>query len=363
MRPTQRRDLAGVTDRLLAEPHRFGLFQALRLIERWHRVESRRPRSQVLARAVHFRNSLSLSFPASEIESLRVLTVRRDETASEESEAAREDADAGPALLELTPACFGLLGVAGALPHFYTELFAQRELYHKDTAARAFLDVFQQRAATLFYEAWRKHRLALQYEDDRERHFLPHVLALAGLGQDALRQRLRQGEGRLGEESVAFFSGALQQRARSAMQIQRVLTAYFGVPVHIEQFVGRWSALPEDAQTRLGHGGVLGQTALVGARVWQRDLRLRVHVGPLSRQDFDDFLPRGRRAAALRDWLMLLAGSCLEYEVHLALTPEEAPLASLGEGPGVRLGWDAWLRSRPAAQPLNDARYELQVSG
>ncbi|MCV4753787.1 type VI secretion system baseplate subunit TssG, partial [Escherichia coli] len=88
--------------------------------------------------------------------------------------------------------------------------------HHKDTAARAFLDVFQQRAVMLFYEAWRKHRLALQYEDDRKRHFLPHVLALPGLGQDALRQRLRERAGRVSDESVAFCSGARQQRARSA---------------------------------------------------------------------------------------------------------------------------------------------------
>lgn len=360
MSPAQRRDLVDVTARLLSQPHRFGLFQALRLIEHWHRSArpstDRRPRAQVLATVVHFRNSLSLAFPASEIEALRPA----------EPPADRRDVDVceGPPPVELTPACFGLLGVAGALPHFYTELFAHRELHHKDTAARAFLDVFQQRAVSLFYEAWRKHRLALQYEDDRRRHFLPHVLALGGLGQEALRQRLRTGAGALADESAAFFTGALQQRVRSAAQIERVLSAHFGVPVRLEQFVGRWNELPREAQTCLGRMGVLGETALVGARVWQRDLRVRLHLGPLGRETFDAFLPCGRHAAALRDWLALLAGPCLEYEVHLTLAPEHAPGPRLGaaEG-GVRLGWDAWLRTRPTDRPLNDARYELQAAG
>ncbi|MEW6100606.1 MAG: type VI secretion system baseplate subunit TssG [Pseudomonadota bacterium] len=351
MPPSQRRDLVDVTARLLEQPHRFGLFQALRVIEHWHRRAGGRPRTQVLATAVRFRNSLSLAFPASEIEALRPVR-------------AASSHGPDPALLELTPACFGLLGVAGALPHFYTELFAQRESHHKDTAARAFLDVFQQRAVMLFYEAWRKHRLALQYEDDRKRHFLPHVLALAGLGQDAVRQRLRESAGRLSDESAAFFSGAMQQRARSAAQIQRVLSAYFGVPVRIEQFVGRWSVLPQEAQTCLGRAGVLGETALVGARVWQRDLRVRLHIGPLGREEFDAFLPQGRHAAALRDWLPLLAGACVECEVHLTLAPGHAPEPRLAGGQaGVRLGWDAWLRTRASHHPLNDARYELQAAG
>lgn len=43
----------------------------------------------------------------------------------------------------------------------------------------------------------------------------------------------------------------------------------------VEQFVGRWSVLPQEAQACLGRAGVLGETALVGARVWQRDLRVR----------------------------------------------------------------------------------------
>ena len=382
MPPSQRRDLVDVTTRLLEQPHRFGLFQALRVIEHWHRRAGGRPRTQVLATAVRFRNSLSLAFPASEIEGLRRVRAASSPpqgvpdgtaVAADASEGVSHSAEGqssvplhgpDPALLELTPACFGLLGVAGALPHFYTELFAQRESHHKDTAARAFLDVFQQRAVMLFYEAWRKHRLALQYEDDRQRHFLPHVLALAGLGQDAVRQRLRESAGRVSDESVAFFSGALQQRARSAAQIQRVLSAYFGVPVRIEQFVGRWSVLPQEAQTCLGRSGVLGETALVGARVWQRDLRVRLHIGPLAREEFDAFLPQGRHAAALREWLPLLAGACVECEVHLTLAPGHAPEPRLaGRQTGVRLGWDAWLRTRLSHHPLNDARYELQAAG
>jgi type VI secretion system protein ImpH len=343
----QRRQPVGVIQRLLDEPHRFQFFQALRLLERWHARSARTPRREVLARHVHFRNSLALTFPPSEIESLRVLP-RSDETT------ALPD-------VEMVPAFFGLLGVAGALPHFYTELLARRELYDKDTAARAFLDVFQQRATSLLYEAWRKHRLPLQYEDDRRKHFLPHVLALAGVGQPALRERLAASHRPGADEPVAYFAATFQQRNRPAVQMQRVLSAHLGVPVRIDQFVGRWHALPESAQTKLGFtGGVLGHTALAGERVWQRDLRVRVALGPMSRRRFQEFLPGEPGSKSLRAMLELMCGVTLEVEVQLRLQPTEAqPIAFGPRAEPVRLGWDTWLHSRPPQRVLEDTRYDL----
>lgn len=335
-------------ERLLAEPYRFEFFQTLRLLECWHGRGAGTPRREVLGRHVRFRNSLALTFPPSEIESLRVLA----------PEAADDKAADTPAPVEIVPAFFGLLGVGGALPLFYTELFAEREQLRKDSAARAFLDVFQQRAVSLLYEAWRKHRLPLHYEEDRRRHFLPAMLALTGT--DALAQRPKQ---RIPDEAIAYFSGTFQQRARSAVQMQRVLAAHFGVPVKLEQFVGRWNTLPEEAQTKLGlGGGVLGQSALVGARVWQRDLRVRLVLGPLERPQFDAFLPRGESAEALRELLTLMSGLTLEYELQLLLKAEQAPQITLGQGTA-RLGWDSWLYTRPSQHStLADARYDIHAA-
>ena len=172
MSTPQRRQPVGVIARLLAEPHRFSFFQAVRLLNRWFGARDSDAPSAPLTKRVHFRNTLSLSFPASEIAEFKPLA-----------------AETGPEIdhIEITPAFMSLLGSSGALPIFYTEMLAEREMYHRDTGARAFLDVFQHRAVSLFYEAWRKNRLPLQYESDQRGRFLPLVLALAGLGQDSLR--------------------------------------------------------------------------------------------------------------------------------------------------------------------------------
>jgi type VI secretion system protein ImpH len=355
MSSAQRIDPAGLIEQLLADPHRFEFFQAVRLIER--SVERRQGGGGDLVPAqLRFRNSISLSFPSSEIEAL---AVRQPEA---------KDADGtgtlGHRQLEITPAFMGLLGVAGTLPFAYTELIAQRELYEKDYAARSFLDLFSNRAVALFYSAWKKSRLAFQYETDRRQRFAPMVLALAGIGQDTLRERLRPEAGGVDDESLAFFAGALQQRVLSARQLQQLLARYLRVPVEVEQFCGRWYTLPPQARTTLGLGnGVLGSSALSGERVWQRDLGVRIVLGPLDHGLFQRFLPGAPGALALSELLTLLSGASLEYEVNLRLKAQAVQGATLDSRRSAlagRLGWDLYVQTRPANEDRCDVRYDLQ---
>jgi type VI secretion system protein ImpH len=353
MSAPQRHPSAGLIDQLLAEPHRFEFFQAVRLLGLW--LGTGPDAAGAVPHALKFRNSLSLSFPPGEIESL---AIRHKPDAA--------GAGASPASVErvdLTPSFMGLLGVMGALPLVYTEQIAQRELVHKDTGARGFLDVFSDRTLALFYAAWKKHRLALQYETDRRKGFAPLVLALAGVGQPALRDRLRPEGGGVADESLAFFAGTLQRRQLSAAQIRQLLSRYLGVPVRIEQFLGRWYELPPMARTSLGLGnGVLGRNALSGERVWQRDLRVKVTLGPLGHDTFRRFLPGAPGAVALKELLTLLSGVSLEYEINLELKAEAIQASQLSSNRSPlagRLGWDTYLQSHPAANDRCDVRYDI----
>jgi type VI secretion system protein ImpH len=337
--------------RLLAEPQRFGFFQAVRLLERWFEQQEGLAHGEALAQRLQFRNSMSLSFPASEIAEL-VLKA-----------AAPGSSDAAPVQqVEIVPAFISLLGAGGTLPIYYTELFAQRELYKKDTAARAFLDIFLHRAVVLFYQSWCKHRLALRFESDRRNSFAPMVLSLAGLGSPALRNRLRAGEGGVSDTSLAYFAGVLRQRPVSAIVIRRVLAQYFKVPVRLDSFVGRWFTLPRDNQTTLGlANGALGGGAVMGERVWQRDLRLRLTIGPMVRAKYRRFLPGGPAELALRELLTLMTGVTLEYEVRLTLRAADVQQARFDTEHGPRLGWDGFLTTRPADRDRSDAGYDIHA--
>ncbi|WP_337877730.1 type VI secretion system baseplate subunit TssG [Caldimonas sp.] len=349
----QRRSIPRVIDRLLEEPHRHEFFQAVRLLSRWLSARDGLDEQGILAHRLRFRSSLSLSFPASEIEDLQVVREASQGQA----------ASAGLERIEITPAFMGLLGVHGTLPLHYTETLVRREVFKRDSAARAFLDIFNHRALGLFYQAWKKHRLALSYESDRAEGFLPMVLSLAGLGQSALRNRLLDGPGAgLHDESVAYWAGALQRRQVSASQLESWIGAHFGIPVRVESFVGRWVRLPTSARSVLGHSDVaLGRNAVLGERLWQRDLRVRLHLGPLERRRYDHFLPGATGARALQRLLTLVCGVSLEFEVRLCLRQQDVRptvLSSRSDALVPRLGWTTFLCSKPATQDRDDLAYD-----
>lgn len=357
----------GVVARLLAEPHRFGFFQAVRVLNRWFGRSEGLGRGRALSSRIRFRNNLSLSFPASEIAVFNVVEQAAEPGGAVVAEAPGRPSMAGIDRVEMTPAFMSLLGTGGALPIFYTEMLAERETYHRDTAARAFLDIFQHRAVSLFYEAWRKHRLPVQFEDDERHRFLPLVLAVAGVGQSALRDRLRGEEGGVVDDTLAYFGGLLQQRPVSAATIRQIVSEYFAVPVHVEQFVGRWFTLPVDSSSSLGLANArIGADAVLGERVWQRDLRLRLTVGPMRRPKLRRFLPGGEAAMALRELLTLLTGVTLEYEVRLLLQAADVRGTSLDDddepgNAGARLGWDSFLVTTPALADRGDAGYDIHA--
>ncbi|TWI13383.1 type VI secretion system baseplate subunit TssG [Aerolutibacter ruishenii] len=349
----------GVAQQLLAQPQRFGFFQAMRVLERLFVRQGLKPAEAVPAR-VRFRNSMSLGFPASEIESV---TAYAGDGVALDRDVAVAHAITMEELGEvhLTPAFMGLLGGHGALPLHYTETLAEREVFQRDRAARAFLDIFSTRAVALHFAGWKKHRPALQYELDNRERFLPLVLALAGVGMPALRERLCDGDGDVFDQALAHHAGLLGQRPVSLATLQRVLADYFDVPLRVEPFVGAWYDVPVEQRTRLGMGNArLGTSALAGERVWQRDLRVRLWIGPLDRRHFDDFLPGGKAAKALTKWLALLTGSTLEYEVRLGLKAECVQGMAMGSA-APRLGWDSYLCSQPATTPRHDTTYFIQT--
>lgn len=171
------------------------------------------------------------------------------------------------------------------------------------------------------------------------------------------------GEGLL-DESLGYFCGAMLHRPTSAGSIARVMAEYFGQPVSLEQFVGNWYALPLAQQSTLGGANaVLGASAVVGARAWQRDLRMRLVVGPLDRASFESFLPGGKAACVLAKLLTMFTGLTLEYEVELVLCAADVRGISLAsQREGGRLGWDTFLGDSAGACDRTDVRYEIHAT-
>ena len=359
MQAAQRRIDAGVVERLLDEPYRFQFFQAVRVLEVWFAKHVSRRAGERVAGRIGFRSTLSLTFAPSELESATPYD-RAGAALPSIDDCRAAMADHSLARIELTPSFFGMLGGNGALPLHYTEQLIAREQLQRDRAAREFLDVFSDRATALFYKAWKKYRLPFHYELDKNERYLPLLLALAGLAHMPTRAALQRGPGALVDEALGGYALPIRQVPMSAAYLQRALSEYFRVPVQVEQFIGKWYEVPPERFSRLGLANVkLGATALAGERVWQRDMRARIVVGPLNKKDYEAFLPGSPRAIALERLLSIAAGDMLEYEVWLVLAREEVGTSQLGAG--ARLGWDAFLCTREALCDRDDARYELNV--
>jgi type VI secretion system protein ImpH len=359
MRTAKRRFEPSVIERLFEQPYRFQFFQAVRMLELWLKRNGV-PHEGAVSGFLRFQNSISLNFAPSQLEALQPepRDVPRDARGLTEALQRSE-----LRYVRITPAFMGLLGTSGALPAHYTERIASHQLYGKDEGPRAFLDTFSNRSLALFYEAWRKYRLELQYQIEGKDRFLPLLLSLAGLGQESLRRRLSDGEGGVLDESVGYFAAAMRHRPASAVSIAQVLSEYFRQSVQVTQFIGRWYDVPSTQQTTLGaSNAVLGSTAMVGSRVWQRDLRMRLTVGPLDRTSYESFLPGGSAARALEKMLTMFTGLCLEYEVVLVLRAADVQGVSLAPGRmGARLGWDSFLIAGVGAVDRADVSYDIHA--
>jgi type VI secretion system protein ImpH len=373
---------------LFSEPYRFEFFAALRVLERMNagRADHEEEAARFLD-GVRFRALQSLSFPPSEIWDIT--------------------RPAGPERpVEMTVAFLGLTGPSGALPRPYTELIIQR-VQKRDFALRDFLDLFNHRLLQLFAAAGRKYRFYLTYEraavverrraavglqklrgfllDERPRIdlFSQMLLDLAGLGTPLVRykdsDRTRPANRLdINDDSLRHFSGHFAQQHRSAASLRQLLRGYFGAEVEIVQFSGRWVQLPSEFQTALparvamvpaGKGKTaaasassrslpkLGENTVVGSRVWEAQGRFVVRVGPLTFDEFRQYLPDGQGFREMAQLVRLYVGATFDFDIQPTLLGPEAPWCQLrASGPqAARLGWNTWIRNRAMADVVDDA--------
>ena len=269
----------------------------------------------------------------------------------------------------LTVDFFGLLGTLGALPVPYTELVLRR-VRMRDETLRDFLALFDHRALSLFVRAHEKYRFPLLFErtrwsGGRDDPFSAGLFALGGFGTGGLRGRLA-----CADEVFLRFAGHFARRPRPAVCLARMLSAYFELPVEIEQFRGDWLTLPVAERTRLpteadpsGSNARLGADAVLGSHSFDMTGGFRVRVGPLPWEAFRRFLPTGDLLRPMSDLVRTYVGPEFAFDVVPILAPNEAPACRLSdEGPDVpRLGWNTWVRRDPVAKTFSGVGFTLDA--
>ena len=320
--------------RLREEPYGIRFFQAVRLLERL--FPDRKPVGRFVnpsEEIVHFGANPSLAFPASEIQSLG-WGVNKPH--------------------QMTVNFHGLVGPVGALPQWYTGLIAER-VRAGDRTLRDFLDIFNHRFVSLFYQAWEKYRFSIAYERGELDRFSHLLLDLIGMGTDGLQDRQA-----VPDEAFLFFAGILGQRPHSAKALESILTEYFEVPVEVQQLLGGWFRLDPATACRMGDRETpseqLGMGAVAGNEVWDQGARARIKLGPLSLSQYLDFLPTGSAYQELRGLTRFFSNDEIDFEAQLVLERADVPACELGsEGDdSPKLGWVSWVRSSPIGRDPGD---------
>jgi len=310
---------------LAAEPTAFGFFQAVRTLERLRPGRARigrfaDPGDEVVRFGVH----PSIAFPPSE---LHALALGGD----------------GPARMSVN--FLGLTGPQGVLPLHYTLLVRQQNRA-KDEAAGEFLDLFHHRALSLFYRAWEKHRIPLHAERGEDGPLRRHLLDVVGEGGDAAGPRAAP------EEALVFYAGLFAPLPRGVVALEQLLGEVFGVPARVDQFVGGWYPLPPPEQCVLGEDGddardQLGMGAVLGDEVWHPQSGIRVRLGPLSKREYDRFLPTGDAYDLVRRLVRFYTHDQFECQLQLVLARDQVPACFIGLDDGAEpLGWSTWAKTR-----------------
>lgn len=328
------RESRSVAEGLFEEGHRFAFVQAVRLLEELY--DERTPPAEGVdpqREVVRFRHAVRMDFPPTDVEEVKPAS--KGEPA------------------EMVVNVLGLAGVLGPLPPAVSELIVERS-FRKDTALRDFLDIFNHRLVSLLYRARKKYRPAVDPKSPDGGRVARVLYAFLGLATPHLQGRME-----MRDRALLPYAGLVVDRYRSTAGLTRLLEDYFGVGVEIVQFTGRWDAIEENDQTRIGAASgenhVLGQSAILGRKLWCDDAGFEVQLGPLTFAQFVAFLSNGAAFRALVAAVRFYVREELAFTFRLTLAAREVPGMRLGSGP--LLGWTSWLRRTRST--VNDSQVRL----
>src|SRR5215510_7265991 len=243
---------------------------------------------------------------------------------------------------------FGLFGPNGPLPLHMTEYVRERLRLANDPTLSRFFDIFNHRFLALFYRAWAQAQPHVSRDRPTADRFTVYVGSLLGMAPRASRDR-----DALPDLAKFFHVGTLIRQARNAEGLTHILEHFFHVRVRLEEFVGHWMHLKVAERSALGsEGAALGAGAVLGSRVWDRQHKFRVRLGPLTLAQYEDFLPGRSTLRKLVDWVRMYLSFELDWDVRLVLERSEVPKLTLGGGQ--RLGWTTWLGQRRSTSAADD---------
>ncbi|MFC0167562.1 type VI secretion system baseplate subunit TssG [Pseudoduganella danionis] len=321
---TQRLPEHTVMARLVNAPYRFEFVQAVRLLDGW----LGRSDTDQLSSCIRFQSRIRLGFAPSQIDAIAL-----DYAAATETDTGRLPR------ITLTPTLPSLFGSTGELPYAASYRLMETHSQGRMESTQAFYDMLFHRSIELHYIASNRSRIFRTNTAEGKPALLPLLVALTGVHAGSGKR------GGIPDAAIASYAAILQRPTTSAARLAPALAHYFGLPVEVIQFLPDQYQLDREERAQLGkRSHSLGRTLTLGCRIPNFQRRIRLCIGPLKRQQYDQLLPEREKWRALRNFVCLFKLSSLQCEVLLFLEQREARQCRLGKtalGHGYHLGLTA----------------------
>ena len=246
----------------------------------------------------------------------------------------------------ITQRFMGYFGALGPLPGTLVHEAWRWQAQRGDTSFARFADIFASRFVELLYRAWADPRPVVQAarpRDDRFRYWLGALSGQAGLTAappgPTNTGPTDSGSGDAGRLAL-HLTGLLASRVRSATRLRQMLQAWMGLDLEIVERAATWLEIDPAERSKLGAGGSLGGSLLLGGRVLSVSDRVMVVLHCRDLAEYETLLPGQPRLEALAAFLERTLGPAMTVDVRLTLPRPVLPATVLGAAG--QLGWTSF---------------------
>lgn len=233
----------------------------------------------------------------------------------------------------------GLYGINSPLPRCYHEQisFQEKILGSGNIPIQNFLDIFNNRFYWLYYQSWKKYRFYLNFNGDPDNKISERINSFIGRGIFS-----KPSASSISDFTLLKFAGVFSQRVRSKEGLKILLSHLFpDFPIKIKEFVPHWVELV-NVPTLGSNDFKLGQNSFIGRSTVDYMSRICLEIGPVSFDEYMNFLPGTVNAKRLNEVLELYLNDGLEYDIKFKIKADTIVTVSWNDE-RLKLGSTFWL--------------------
>ena len=240
---------------------------------------------------------------------------------------------------------FGLHGSNGPLPGVVLNDIAY-ESHHQDIIKKTYLDFFNHHLIALLHSIWRKYKYYIQFKNDMSDNFSRALLSLIGISPANLENV------NIDWSKLFFYIGLIQSNIRTAESLTKIVGHYFNLSnISIYEYERQLVNLDQTQRNSLGQKNmILGNNFIVGGVVTSFANKFKISILNLDPDNFQAFLPSGRKFSELKEIMKILLKDQLPYDLYLGLDPEYQSGFVLGNNDSSFLGWSTLLSTTSIGQ-------------